>query len=88
MTNLWNSLTVEMRQEVDQVEVLSRRVQQNKFVDVRRPLLAKHTLKEEGTVVPNALGSVWFPDGCTVGGSVDGTVFGVGRFDGWHLFVC
>ena len=48
----------------------------------------KHTLEEEGTVETNALGGMGFPDGCTIGGGVDGVVFGLGDLSRWHLFVC
>jgi len=42
---------------------------------------------EEGTVETNALGGMGFPDGCTIGGGVDGVVFGLGDLSRWHLFV-
>jgi len=52
---------------------------------VRRPM--KHTLEEEGTIETNTLGGMGFLDGCTVGGGVDGVVFGLDRLRRWHSFV-
>jgi hypothetical protein len=47
----------------------------------------KHTLEEEGAVETNALGGMWFFDGCTIGGGVGGVVFGLDDLSRWHLFV-
>lgn len=51
----------------------------------RRPV--EHTLEEEGTVGTNPLGGMGFLDGCTIGGGVDGVVFGLDDLSGRHLFV-
>jgi hypothetical protein len=46
----------------------------------------KRTLEEEGAVETSALRGKGFLDGCTIGGSVDGVVFGLDGLSGWHLF--
>jgi hypothetical protein len=46
----------------------------------------KRTLEEEGAVETGALRGKGFLDGCTIGGGVDGVVFGLDGLSGWHLF--